>query len=529
MEFPRVWDESRPSIYCFIRQSFPDDDSINPLPDDEVVNRDKGIRWVAGAMDGAFGHHGDTRQVGPARAILTAVTEAVRGPNSDKLERLYGLLVEDSIIGFIDPFLSLLSEDPIGALSELPLLARWLAMEAPDRGAVKFGLALLGHCGDFRDQEIFLTLGRHEEFTLYAAVALTNTLPEPELALWDLAKHVHGWGRIQLVERLAATGNPAIKDWMLREGYKNKIMYEYLAHCCATAGGLRSALQPPEPDSALMDGAGDIIEALIFGGPAEDIGHYQDGAEVIRLYLEHLSRQPLTDIRRFGVVQSIQQLVENSQAKPSRAEALGWPEDVRLPIALAASAVLSRDEWPRLAHEALQSQDGFVFGRAASALETLGQDPWEVRFERQRDGSLDQWYYLLKTDDVERVKRVIALAEEHISLKDIAAGPGRELGLGPEFKQNKILEWVVQELPRFPGTGWPFVVAGLRSPVIRTRNMALRVLGAWPRNVWPPEAHPLLERALAEEPDARVDQHIRDVIVGRPRSAGVVVASKAVH
>jgi hypothetical protein len=529
MEFPRVWDESRLSIYHFIRHSFPDGDRSGRLPDDEIVNRDKKVRWADGAMDGAFGHHGNTKQEGPARVILAAVTESMRRPTCENLEHLYELLVQDNIVGFIDPFLSLLSEDRIGALSELVLLARWLTTEAPDRGAVKFGLALLGHCGDFRDQETLITLGRHEEFTLYAAVALTKTLLEPELVLWDLAKHVDGWGRIQLVERLGATENPAIKHWMLREGYKNQVMYEYLAHCCATAGGLRSALQSPEPDSALMVGAGEIIEALIFGGPAKDIGNYPDGPEATRLYLEHLSRQPLTDIRHFGVVQTIQQLVEDSQAKPSHAETLGWPEDVRLRIALAASAVLSRDEWPRLAREALLSQDGFVFERGASALEKLGLDPWETRFERQREGSLDQWYYLLKTDDVERVKRVIALAEERISLKEIASGPGSERGLGPQFKQNSILEWVVQELPRFPGTGWPFVVAGLRSPVIRTRHMALRVLGAWPRNVWPPEADLLLERALAEEPDVKVDQHIRDVIDGRPHVVGVVAASKTVH
>jgi hypothetical protein len=278
-----------------------------------------------------------------------------------------------------------------------------------------------------------------------------------------------------------------------------------------------------------MAGAGDIIEALISGGPAKDIGHYPDGPAVVRLYLAHLDHQPPTDIQRFGVVQSIQQLVESSQARPSRAEALGWPEDVRLHIALAASVILRRDEWPGLARESLRSQDRFVFERAASAFEKLGQDPWEVRFERQRDGSLDQWYYLLKTHDVERVKRVIALAEERISLENIASGPGRELGLVPQFKQNNILEWVVQELPRFPGIGWSFVAAGLRSPVVRTRNMALRVLGTWPRNVWPPDAQPLLNRALAEEPDARVDQHIRDVIDGREHAAGGVVLSNAFH
>jgi hypothetical protein len=40
---------------------------------------------------------------------------------------------------------------------------------------------------------------------------------------------VAGWGRIQTVRRLAGTQDPQIKAWLLRHGFRNQIMDEYLA------------------------------------------------------------------------------------------------------------------------------------------------------------------------------------------------------------------------------------------------------------------------------------------------------------
>src|SRR5207248_2725531 len=122
--------------------------------------------------------------------------------------------------------------------------------------------------GQPQDMEIFRTLGRHEEFTLFCAVGLANACDDGETQLWELAKHVDGWGRIHLVERLSKTENPEIKDWLLREGYKNSVMYEYLAYPCAVGGGLLAALEADEVDDDLLLSAAEIIQALITGGPA---------------------------------------------------------------------------------------------------------------------------------------------------------------------------------------------------------------------------------------------------------------------
>ncbi len=540
MRFPRVWPDTRPGIYGFIRdrlQPIPGDDA---LPDNEEFNKDKKLRFTAGASDGValrhgVRHHGDESDEARAAAVLAAVKEAIREPIAENIGRLYGLLIEDRTIDFIEAFLSLLAEDRVGVSSELPTLARWLATEAPDRGVVKFGLALLGRCGDFRDAEILITLGRHEEFTLYASVALSEVLIDPEPTLWELAKQVHGWGRIHLVERLGSTTNEAIKRWMLREGYKNRIMTEYLAYCCATTGGLIAALRDPEPDERLLAGAGDIIEGLLSGrGTFKDIDDYADGAEAVLLYLKHVARRPTKDLTQFTVFLEIKAYVEDATIDWDIGAKQHWTESVRRDVAHMAGAILGREEWRVIAQEGLLSQDKSVFRMATFVLEKLGIDTWEASFERLRSGKSEEppeWFMSMRTYDSARMDRVIALAEERLDLRAIASGPAEELGFGTKFRQHSILRLLLQGLDRFPGKGWKLVTAALRSPVVSNRNGALRVLAAWKwkESAWSQEASALLERALAEEPDAEVRQRIRNVLDGRSLDDGISDRPQTIH
>jgi hypothetical protein len=164
-------------------------------------------------------------------------------------------------------------------------LGRWLATTGVDRGAVKTGIALLGATGLGQDVDVVRVLGRHEEFTLYVAVAMSNGAQEREAELWNLGQAVQGWGRIHCVERLSATQDPTIRDWILREGFRNSIMYEYLAYIAATTGGLNDALRTDAVDRPLLTAAGEILEALVTGGPAQDMDDYADGADTVEAYL----------------------------------------------------------------------------------------------------------------------------------------------------------------------------------------------------------------------------------------------------
>jgi hypothetical protein len=116
-------------------------------------------------------------------------------------------------------------------------LARSFATEAPDREPVKLGIAVLGHYGVPQVFEILKTLGRHDEFTCSCAWALSKAADEGEHELWELARNVEGCNRDDAVQRLATTSVPEIREWILREGFRNSGGDEYLAYTCATTGG----------------------------------------------------------------------------------------------------------------------------------------------------------------------------------------------------------------------------------------------------------------------------------------------------
>jgi hypothetical protein len=100
-------------------------------------------------------------------------------------------------------------------------------------------------------------------------------------------------------------------------------------------------------------------------------------------------------------------------------------------------------------------------------------------------------------------------------LDRIAIGPGTEMGLGKGFEPNSCLDFILQDLGPYPGHGYRLVQAGLRSPVIRNRNMALKALAEWGKAQWPAGAERALQEALSLEPDPKVKAMIQKVLEGK--------------
>src|SRR5262249_43943208 len=137
------------------------------------------------------------------------------------------------------------------------------------------------------DERLILEIGQFDEITLYSAVALTNLLPDPERAIWRLAQSVYAWGRVATVQRLARTEQAEIKAWLLRGGFRNTNINEYLSYIEATKGELLPALSVSQIDDELLLASADILSALIAGGPAEQIEDYLDGPAACVAFLRH--------------------------------------------------------------------------------------------------------------------------------------------------------------------------------------------------------------------------------------------------
>ncbi|MGV8038763.1 MAG: hypothetical protein AB2L07_01300 [Thermoanaerobaculaceae bacterium] len=496
-------------------------DAGNALPDEEVRSDDGGLKWVSGGQDGAFGRHagggGDTKTARKVSELVVRI--ARRGAREDQIE-LYRALMPDGLLDYLDPAMERIAKAGIRQQPHLHEFARFLATKAPDRGPVKFGIALLGLIKDAADRDVVMLLGRHEEFTLYSAVALGNMLHDPDESMWELARSVTGWGRIELVDRLAQTRRPEIRRWLLREGYRNDIMLEYSAYVCATGGNLRAAITAATVDDELLTAAGDMISAMAAGGPAKGLDDYSDAAVVVRFYLERIAPEA-SDLRRFIVVTTIEEYLSDKDWNARARKVNGWDDASRQAALERSREILRRPSWHDRVRQGLESEDEQLFSAADAVATHLGIDTWDAHWRRLREKPLDsgRWFHVMRTADGERIHSVVAFALAALPLDEVAAGPSNTMGVGKEYEAHQCLDFIVQDLGRYPGQGWPLIAAALKSPVVRNRYMALKALSRWGRDRWPAEAPFALRAAETIEPDTDVKATIRRIIAGQPFDA----------
>jgi hypothetical protein len=516
------WDQ-RPSILEFVRSHVASDKpgltaEGFTLPDEERIGKDSKIRWAPGAIDGVLGHHvGTSENDESVRKSVALVLAYSQQPTVANKAAVYQHIIDEHIVSIIDPVIQALVNEGGINHERLYELAHSFVTESPDREPVKFGIAILGLFRQPANQEFFQTLGRHDEFTLFCAVALANAAEDHEAALWTLARNVDGWGRIHVVERLAQTQNPAIKNWLLREGFRNSVMYEYLAATCARAGGLLAALSEDHVDRELLTSAGEIIQALIAGGPAEGIDDYEDARPVIESYIEQMELSATT-IEDFLHVNCIKSFLNEDESQWMARIERGWTNESRVALRAVCDSILNRPEWVEKARTALTTNDEVQFFHADRAAKALGIDTWKTHWQRLQQKATDpgRWYNVMALCDEDRIGTVIVFAEQNLDLAKISTGAANELGLGRGFEQHSCLDYVLQELRRFPVRGAKLIDAGLRSPVTRNRNISVAVLAAWPRKDWPNGLEQSMELAAKLEPDEGVRERMQKVLKGEP-------------
>ena len=152
------------------------------------------------------------------------------------------------------------------------------------------------------------------------------------------------------------------------------------------------------------------------------------------------------------------------------------------------------------------------FAHADQAARALGIDTWDIHWRRLQKKPADpgRWYHVMALCDEDRIGKVIEFAEANLDLAGIATGAADELGLGLGFEQHRCLDFILQELRRFPGRGATLIEAGLKSPVVRNRNMAVAALAGWPRGEWSSGVEESLARAAECEPDEGVRERMQE-------------------
>lgn len=517
------WGE-RPSILRYLESAPLFDTSCDgapELPDAEVVWKG-GTRWAAGAMDGVgLFHMGWGGAEEAVEALWTAILAVVEDASGANVSRLYEAATKAPMASMADAIVARVAEAQRLDRGRALRLARWLTRQAADREVVKLGVVLLGGLGDADDRPALERLARHEEFTLFAVVALLNRGLATRLDLWEIAKDVHGWGRIHAVTRLAKCEDPRVRRWLLREGFRNAVGDEYLALVCAEGGDLAGELAEDQIDAELLDGAASLLAAIAsttLGEPPNGFEAYPRGIAAVREFLRHAGRKA-GSLEQFLGASRLLPFVESADVDWPQLAEHGWSDTVRTELAVSARRIVEFPEWRERVLEAITSSDRTRFGQASTAAGYLGMDVWEAQFARlraARDEADACWWLVCQTQDPARMDRILAFAEGTLPLAGVATGPAKEHGLGEMFRPHRSLEWVLQELRRFPGRGWTLLRTGLRSPVTGNRNMAMAALSKWDRTTWPAEAQSLLQAAMHDEPEPETRENMARLLRGEP-------------
>ncbi len=336
------WGEG-PSIYDHLRRHLPEDEAESPLssmtlPDEDRFREGSSQRYAPGAHDEIMAQFGMPVPEDYAAAVAARLNAFCHKPGEETQKALYEVLCADPLppaIGDIFEMMAADHPDPTRAVH----LARMLTTRSADRNPVKFGIALLSSFRDLDHLEILKTLARHDEFTRYCIVGLRHQTDHVERELAWIARRVKGWGRIHAIRQMKNVTDPELRNWLLREGCRNEVMYEYTAYPCAMEGDLVSALAAPEIDGQLFSSAAILLNALLQGGPAEEIRDYEHAPQAISHFMRHAQEQPL-DSDHIQMIQNLQAYLTDDDGEWWKRRGEGWSEELRMDVLAQCQSLL---------------------------------------------------------------------------------------------------------------------------------------------------------------------------------------------
>jgi hypothetical protein len=489
------------------------------LPDEHEAFVD-GLAWAPGALEGAFSRYGgrpdetEVRVRELHRALLRVADEP--GPRTRaEVAELFRVGADRFVM---DDLIEQLRDTPPVDQARLYTELHALLLETGNREELKFALALVGAFGNPNDADIVRALARHEEFTLYAAVALSSMTDDPVGEWLALLPDVSGWGSTELSELLVAAEDDRAHGVLLRRG-------SAIGNALLLAVGCRlhDALAADEVDDDLLRGAQSILNDLTWShtGP-ETLDDYPDAGPAVERFLEVLGPRASTPsdlITAYELGTYLDPPTEDTQAENGNRLVEAGFDDARADrVRELSRAIVERPGWRAIVEAALESEDEGERGLAIEAARRLGlplHDYLVRRIEADpNDATL--WFHFAYDADAERLGEAVRLAERVLDLDALASGAALEL-FGPPAAEgpHQAAGFVLQELPRFPGVGEGLLVAALESPVIRHRLIALRAFSGWPRELLRDDAMEAVKARL-HDPADDVRVHADAVLRGEP-------------
>lgn len=219
------------------------------LPKDFSLDkyRERGaLPFADGAQDGIYVYHtlGQELDAQEKEQLKTVCRQLVAGPIPSLTEKAVLTFSKNHpAIQVIDEFqrclLEMLTEENMETLVEN---MSYLVFDSTHVECVKYGMEIMEVLGFGEWQEdnkdMIRWLGASDEFTLFSVFNMQRIKNSVNVnqEIFELAKKVHGWGRIHAVEHLEPE-TEEIRQWLWLEGWKNDIMPEYSAEVCFVKSG----------------------------------------------------------------------------------------------------------------------------------------------------------------------------------------------------------------------------------------------------------------------------------------------------
>lgn len=469
------------------------------------------LRFMPGARDGILGFQRSSEfSETDAEKIVQLLKSDWRTGDNRERDGISEILHMYGTLSLIDPILHSIQKDHEDVdIRHMVVYAGDLAFRTADEELVKLGIGLLGLINLDQAPEIMdqlLVLAVYEEFTLYADVAVSGCTDGNDL-LFSIAQKVDGWGKIYTVERLDPSSEE-IRDWLLRKGCTNAVMDAYLGLECAEKGNLIGALRRDSLDGELFNGIGVIIEALLDEGPAKGISVYEHAEEALGRYLQFAADYAVTADHLLHVL-SVQEWLKG-------AETAGREELLQL-----CGSIVNRSSWRERIRGILGDPDDPQFFCAYRAAAMMQMDVSELIFKAAGQNPVKCTSYLSSVyQNPEYAEQMTKICEETLPLGDLAAGMGKELFPKNLPEEHMCLEMVLQELKNYPNMGETLVQTALRSPVIRERNFACRVLKQWslqlgmPVQTVSPNLFSVLAETAAVEVNPDTQKNMEEILSG---------------
>jgi hypothetical protein len=196
---------------------------------------------------------------------------------------------------------------------------------------------------------------------------------------------------------------------------------------------------------------------------------------------------------------------------------LVWEDGQKEGIVEVCKSIINIPYWKDAIKEKIElvEDDQLVLMHLLTAVAKIYDlDIWPKYWDILQRNPLDQshWFYVVYNASEARLKQAVDFAESVLPLEKIATGPAESFGMGKEYVLHGCLDYIVQELKRFPNMNTTLVLASLKSPVIRNRNMALNVLEARDRDSFTNDIKTALIHAAEVEPVEDVKERIMKLL-----------------